>query len=67
MILEAKRIVVHPTKQLRQRIDAYCESSGVSVSEMTRRAIDSWLRDRESEDDGNRDSHDQGRRKASRA
>ncbi len=67
MLCKVNPIVAHPGKELRERLEAYRARRGVPFAEILRRALVMYLDDQEEPENGNRDSHDQGRRKANRA
>jgi Ribbon-helix-helix protein, copG family len=47
MVTDVRPIVAHPTAELRKRLESYSKDSGVSVSEIVRRALDEYLKSKE--------------------
>lgn len=43
MLTQVKPVVVHPTEELRKRIEAHSKLHGMTVSEIVRRAIDQYV------------------------
>ena len=43
MLTQVKPVVVHPTEELRKRLEEHSKVHGMTVSEIVRRAIDQYI------------------------
>lgn len=43
MLTQVRRLVIHPTDDLRKRVEEHARTNGMTISEIVRRAVDQYV------------------------